>query len=271
MRKKSIWPAFLALALVWGGCKKETGPVPAPTPEPAGKRLVKVQEGTEDFTAFEYYPDGKLKKVTTSYNYGSGPLVSAYNITYDDGGKIEEVHSDEGFTTYYIYDGDKPVLTELWADTGKLVQVNFFVYDGDRLQKHSLFVPEEPGAGTTLRQLQETQFSYYSNGNLRESVLYGRSPATGNLEKFQVHKYDQYDTRINPYRSLGDFGLVCFRYVNTVNSLKELLYDRHDVLQETTENTFTYDDEGYPLSNIQKITPGDSAFPTTINITYTYQ
>jgi hypothetical protein len=268
-----VYLVFLASALyITMGCKKTTSgnSEPIPEPVPHAKRLVKIEEGVKDSTTFEYNTDGTLRKVNAVYHAGSNIETFSWTISYNAGKKVKEMVSDRGTTIGFFYKNGLLDIKENKTN-GILNHTQTFTYEKGRLSKLATWVPKSAG----IEVIKEITYTYYTNhpGNVKEAFHRELNPATGHLQNSIMEKAETYDNKINPYSLLGDFGFGFFHNINTRNPVDEVIYDYRNgdyYVARNTTNNYSYDAEGYPVTNRQTIALAGQQPATTV-IKYTYQ
>jgi hypothetical protein len=268
-----VYLVFLASALyITIGCKKATSgnTEPIPEPVPHAKKLVKIEEGIQDSTTFEYNEDGTLKRVMAVYQTGSTMETYSWTISYNAGKKIKEMVSNRGTTIGFFYKNGLLNIKENRTN-GILNYTQTFTYENGRLSKLAVWHP----GGTGMEVVSEVTYTYYTNhpGNVKEAFHRELNPATGQLQNSMMEKAETYDNKINPYSLLGDFGFGFFYNINTRNPVNEVIYDYRNgdyYVARNTTNNYTYDAAGYPVINRQTIALAGQQ-PVTTVIKYTYR
>ena len=159
----------------------------------ASDRTRTYTEGGETYTyTYNYQNSGKTAKSDSSgnawvYVYGSGGLVSesrpptgtgiAYADYYPDG-LVKESWDEIGVRTYYTYDSQGRVLTEIRDHLGSsAVQINY-AYDPGFPYKVTSVTPVNPATNQVDPNWQAWRYDYYQAG----------SPAPGALHHiYRVH------------------------------------------------------------------------------------
>jgi len=268
-----VYPVFLAGALyVMMGCRKTT--TGNTDPSPNTKKLVKIEEGTADYTIFEYGTDGALKKVKAVYYIGGNDQESySWTLSYNTDKKLSQMISDKGTRIDLIYENGLLQKKENRDLNGRLNFVDSFYYENNRLLRLRVLMPKMVNNSTVMDAMSDIRFTYYSTHAMKEAFHLDRNAATGQLENSIMEKTETYDNKINPYSLLGDFGFVFFHNINTRNPVDEVTYDYRNgdyYIAKTITNDYMYDAAGYVLVNRQTITlPGQQ--PRTITYRYTYQ
>lgn len=224
--------------LALGGCKKDPTKPPPTSPE---KRLVKIEESETDFTAFEYHPDGKVWKLTASYEFGTGPEVSTFEYQYSTGGKILSAKSSTGNSYNYVYSGND-VRIEFHDENNATVSYREYHFQDERLIHISSFGL----TGSDAILVGKTEYQYYSDGNIKSETQYSMHGGT-ELTIMEKHVFQNFDNKKNPFRLPELSGLILFPFQSINNPKKELVYDRTGSLISTIENSYTYDEKGNVL------------------------
>jgi hypothetical protein len=263
-----------AIALFTSSCKKDHDPTP--TPPSNATKLVKIQEGPDDYTSFTYNADGSLKTMTESYRFDNiGLSVSTLTLQYGADKKLELGTYNNGNKLRFFYENEKMVRTELADPKGVLLNISTFDYNtAGRLKTYTVFgkvlANDEV---TTYKPILKTDYTYFTvhDSLVNEAVSYKRNGNTQQLEKWSVFRWSTYDEKKNPLNLLGDFAIALFRHSSRSNATDEYLYDENLVLLERTENEYTYNNSGFPISNKQKVTDPRGQTPAFYTITYMYQ
>jgi hypothetical protein len=263
-----------ALVLFISACKKDNDPKPIPPAQ--GNRLVKIAQGPNDYTSFTYNADGTLKTMTESMLFDNGPTVSTLTLTYGADKKLSEGLYTGGSKIKFLYENGKLSRTELANNLGELLNISLFEYNtAGRLKTYTVLGKVSPvnDPVLTYKPILKTEYTYFTvhDSLVHEAVSYKRNGNTQQLEKWSVFRWDAYDEQKNPLTQLGDFGIALFRHSSRNNATDEYLYDEDMILLEHTENEYTYNNNGYPVTNKQKVRDPQGPTPSYYNITYTYQ
>ena len=264
-----------AIALFGSACKKDKDPKPTP-PSATDTKLVKIQESPDDYTSFTYNADGTLKTMTQSYRFEFGGVtISTLTLQYGADKKPELGTYNGGNKLRFFYENGKMVRTELADPKGVLINISIFDYNtAGRLKTYTVFGKVAASDEViTYKPVLKTDYTYFTvhDSLVHEAVSYRRKGNSDQLQKWSVFRWDTYDEKKNPLNLLGEFGLAFFRHSSRNNATDEYLYDENMTLQERTENDYTYNSSGFPVSNKQKVTDPDGPTPTFYTITYTYQ
>lgn len=264
----ALYLLFIISALVIAvGCKKDVVNR-QPIPNPGGKQLLKVVEGNE-FIDFAYNNEGFVSHVNANFDLGTGTQQFFLRISYKPNKEIETVATGTGLKTNYFYENGKISRMEQRDAAGNLIQLKQLYYQDSKLIRSTLSVPDQPGAAPEV--VSEIQYVYFTVHlrNVREEIHFERN-AAGNLIKSVIYKFEAYDGRLSPFSLLGDFGFAFFQQVNLFNPLTESIYDANYTLEGSNENSYTYDDDGYTLTQKQVVHRVSGPINKTRNITYIY-
>jgi hypothetical protein len=260
---------IISTLLLTVGCKKHVETHNVPTPVPAGKKLVSIQEGPEDLINFTYNANGTLKKVSAVYaSLGLEPF--ALTFTYNANNQINEMINAKGERTRYAYENGVLQKTEKKNGAGIITWIRTFQYKNNTLVKLVELLPFADNNGSRLVPVYEIHYSYYTvhAHDVREAVHFELNSTTGKMEKSLIYKFDSYDNKLNPYTLLGDFATAFFRHAGISNAENEMMYDKNYILEGTNENQYTYDADGYPVSLSQKVTRAGVTSVKTFNYSY---
>ena len=257
-------------------CKKDKDPH-SPIPPSKKQKLVKIQESPDDYTSFDYNTDGTLQKMTVSNRFDNGLIVYSLTLKYGADKKIDQAVYNNGNTIKFFYENGLLTKTALADEKGVLINIQTYIYDyKKRLTTFTVFGPfplDDGAPGTSYKPVLKTEYTYFNvNDSLvHEAVVYKRNPATKQMDKWTIVRSDSYDDKKNPLAELGDFSLALFQEVSKRNVTSGGIYDADYILEEYTENDYTYREDGYPSANVQKSWDSRGTIPTILNIIYTYQ
>ncbi|HEY0677124.1 MAG TPA: hypothetical protein VGD17_02515 [Chitinophagaceae bacterium] len=255
--------AIAAIAFV--SCKKDkSGPG---NPGNQTKKISRIEENGSTTASFEYNTDGTLKKVSTKFD---GPQTAVFSFTYDNQKRPIEVASDQGFKSKYVYVNNVLKLTENFEGATK-VSENNFAYENGKLKSNTVFtaVPQ-PGGNTEYHPTYRAVYHYYPTGAVQKVSTYILNPLSGELELMFEYVYQQYDDKKNPLAVMSDFSqVIMFHPIHVNNPLIEKLYGANGIVDETTQNVYTYDAAGYPLTCKSTVTPTGGT-PLVKDIKYIY-
>ncbi len=258
-KKNIVIALFLSLVLV--ACSKDSVVTPDPAPQPGGtKKLAKIEYDGGSYQSMTYNSNGTINTITVHIAYSQGtPDHIVYNMFYS-GGLATELRGSDGSKFKYLYVNQQLVKTEVYA-AGNLVAFYEYTYANGKLVRTDGYhrLPGGTVSSTpTMRYGQE----YYANGNLKKMSLYYRNTNTGVLEKSNDYLIDQYDTQPNTSAIFENNPFMPLESLIPNNPLSELHYDMNGALEETVIHTYTYDNDGAPLT--RKTTTKTSGFPDQV-------
>jgi len=244
-------------------CKKDgTGPNPNPGPGPdpnpgtQTKHLIKVEEDANTYTTFQYNADGTFQKITSVEDGENGPSQTVMTFTYNSAKKISEINNQDGSKIKYTYANNVVAKSEVVDAQNNVVAYNEYAYQNGKVSSVTLNsgIEDENGQVNYVAWMK-TEYTYYTNGDVKENTVWTINPLTMSLEKTQVRKYEQYDTKVNPLSQLGEFSQAFLMDLSARNPLLEKAYDGAGSLQETVTYEYTYDNQGYVTAVKTTTTP----------------
>lgn len=261
---------ILAIAsLVFVSCKKDkSGPDnPGNNPGNPTKRISRIEENGITSATFEYNPDGTLKRISS---VTSPDHTTHFTFTYNAEKKVTEFVTDEGYKAKYVYINGKLDRTENYSD-GEKVSESVFTYENNRIKTNTLFSGFPQGGGTVFyKPTYRAVYSYFGNGNVMRIEIQALNRQSGEMEVKQIHMYHQYDNKKNPLAVLSDFSqIVLYQPAHINNPLAEELLDANGGFLESTNNVYTYDDAGYPVT-LKTTIKDESGVPNVINVKFFY-
>jgi hypothetical protein len=247
--RKLMYSLFGAAIVLSVACKKDKnddGGNGGPDPLPNAKKLVKIEEDANNYSTFEYNADGTTKKVTYVSIENGEPEENEMNFVYTDKKLQEAVYAD-GSKIKYVYEGSQVKRSESYSPDAEKLAYTEFTYSNGKVSSNTVYTGIEDDNGEIVFVAwMKTEYAYHSNGDIKETTLHMANPMTQQLEKSQVRRYEQYDSKVNPFASLGAFSSLFLVEVSARNPLVEKVYDANNNLQETIQNEYTYDNDGYP-------------------------
>jgi hypothetical protein len=256
----SKFTLVLAVAsLAIAGCKKDKGPKPVEQ----AKKISRVEENGQTNASFQYNADGSVKSLTVDQG-----IPVTFTFTYNAQKKVSEVNTGDGMKSTFVYEGGILKLTENFED-GQKVSENNFVYENGRLKSNTLFTGFPEGNGTVYRPTYRRVFHYNANGNVQKVSIY----ALDDDEQLALESefvYTQYDNKKNPLTAIADFSqAVLYEPISVNNPLTEKWQSPNGAVLETTQNEYTYDAAGYPVTLKATTTPQGGA-ATVRNVKFFY-
>lgn len=240
-------------------CKKDKGPQPAEQT----RKISRVEENGQTNAAFQYNADGTVKSLTV--NQG---IPVTFNFLYNAQKKVTEVNTADGFKSTFVYEGGVLKLTENFED-GEKVSENNFVFENGRIKSNTLFTGFPQGNGTVYRPTYRRVFHYNANGNVQKVSIY----ALDDDEQLSLESefvYPQYDNKKNPLTGIAEFSqAVLYEAISVNNPLSEKWQSPTGTVLESSQNEYTYDAAGYPVTLKVTTTPQGGA-ATVRNVKFFY-
>lgn len=260
---------LLTTALFLFSCNKNNDH-PNPGPAPAAKKIWKIKINQTDSALFAYTTTGLLHKVISTDN-GNGSNTSSFTFQYDATNRITEISSAEGVKHKFVYENNRLRLTENFQGLNK-VSENVFEYAGDKIITNTLFSRFDSTNGMSVyRPTFKVTYSYDNNGDVAKVIEYQKQVNGPLFYKLSERVIQQYDNAKNPLAVLNYLTLLTlYEIQGNKNILKQKLYDALGNEEESTVNTFQYDDAKYPISGTSTVTPGGGS-PITASLIYYYK
>lgn len=255
---------LLAAGLVFTNCKKDKS---KPTdPGTATKKITRIEENGSTSAAFAYNPDGTLKTLSMT----EAGTNTVFTFSYNAQKRPSEVANNDGFKAKYVYENNSLKLIENYEDNQK-VSENNFTHENGRIKSNTLFLGFPQGGGTiTYWPVSRNIYHYHANGSLQKVSTYELNDVTDELELSHEYVYQQYDEKKNPLSVMSDFSQVLFQQpIHINNPLIEKMYSETGAVVETTQNVYTYDASGYPLT-CKSTATFTGGTPIITNLKYIY-
>jgi antitoxin component YwqK of YwqJK toxin-antitoxin module len=256
---------LLAASIAIVSCRKNKSN-PGPGTEAPAKKITRIEENGSTSAAFTYNANGSLKTVSMSVNGTNTVFTFSYNAQ----NKPSEVVNTDGLKAKYVYENGGVKMIENY-DGNEKISENHFTYENNRVKSNTLFIgfPGE-GGNVTYLPMQRNIYHYSAAGALEKVSTYEADDFDGTLKLGQEYVYAAYDAKKNPLTVFSDFSAVIFQQpVHSNNPLIEKLLSETGTVVETTNNVYTYDAAGYPLTctSTSTFTGGQ---PTVTNLKYFY-
>lgn len=264
---RQILMSAVTLGLLFSSCKKDKdGDSTDPIVNPGAKKLVKIEEAADTYSTFEYNTDGTVKKMTS---FDDGEKDTEMQLSYNANKTVKEADLGEGAKMKFAYTGNQLTRSEIY-DNDILVSYTANSFQGGKMGESISYYVMEGEDGEPIEQpFSKTTYTYHSNGDVKEVRITLFNFITEEFELESVHKFEQYDSKINPLAQFSFLNFGFFANFSDRNALVEKVYDAHGNLQETIQNEFTYDAQGYPLTSKTTTTPqGGTAEITTSKFFY---
>lgn len=239
LHKKSLIVVALSLLLSFG-CKDND--IVLPDNNLSEKHISKIVTDAENYNIF-LYSGQKLMKYESVQNNLTTQSIS---FRYQDDGKIE---SEEVSQNGQI--NDQRLYKYLYDDSGKVSQIEFFLKQGSIYKNSGKYICYYNQSNQLVKTMftfnsqpstQETQYSYYSDGNTKEKIRF----IDGNLYDKITYEYD---SKTNPISCLNLIAF-CGMVVNHNNIVRTIVESTGEINRSETNYTYTYSEDGYPLNRI---------------------
>lgn len=255
--KQTIFAAFISL-LSFSACKKSDT-----TPPPKPLQLSEFNDGT-DATRFDYNADGSLKTIL----FSKDPITMDNNVTYTvkylANKKIDELNGSNGSKIKLGYLNGLLSKAEAFDGAVKVSQTDY-MYTGTVLRSSIISIVDN----NTAVPFFKGEFVFNNAGNITRTNSFVYNPFTNQLEA-GGYVNNQYDTKVNPFASLGDVVLVFWQVAPKNNVTKSEHFNANNTAAEVVETTYTYNAQGYPTrATVRETQPGQQ--PTTAVMTFSYK
>lgn len=251
---------FLILSLLGislFSCSKDDADSPT-KPNKVEKKLSKIEIDANNYSVFKYnkgllaeledLTDGEFERSTIKYNNDKKP-IEVLNAQ----GKIKFGYTDERLVKEELYNTGSDIIGTY----------NQYTYQGKQVNEvtgYGLYEQDEP--------YFKRKYFYYPNGDVEKVEIY--VPNGNNGFKLSIKIAYEYDNKINPF--VGSVGSYLALFTQ--------IYTQHNVIKETTTNaagtlsnvittTYTYDNDGYPLTATEKEIENDGD-PVTTRMKFVY-
>lgn len=247
LRKKSLLVVAL-LTMLAIGCKDNV--VDSMDSNIPGKRVSKIYADAENYQLY-LYSDQKLVKYESVQNNLTATSIS---FRYQEDGKLESEEVIQNIVS------DQRLYEYHYDNSGKISQVDFSVKENNSFKKIGLFVfyynqnnQIEQNVYTNNDQTltQETQYSYYSDGNTKEKIRY----VNGNLYDKATYEYDDKKNPVDFLTSLAYSDMATYKN-NIVKSTTTV--SSYNPKTSIAQYNFTYSEDGYPLKRVLQYTDSDN-------------
>jgi hypothetical protein len=246
-------------------CKKDKSG-PGNNPGTQTKKISRIEENGVTTSSFGYNADGSLKTVTTKLDDHN----VTFNFTYDNQKRPLEFVSSEGYKSKFVYQNNALTLTENY-DGNEKVSENSFTYENGKVKSNTLFTGyPEPDGSIIYKPTFRSIYTYYGSGAVHKVSTYILNPFSDELELQLEYVYQEYDDKKNPLSVMADFSQVLmYQPVNTNNPKVEKMYNGLGEVEEITQNAYTYDAAGYPVTLTSTVTVTGEQ-PTVKNVKFFY-
>lgn len=250
-------------AVLFTSCAKE-----GDSPDPAEKKLAKIDYGGGSYESITYNADGTIGSVTNhSENGTNNPDHTVYTFKYVNN-VLTQLNGSDGISFSYTYDGTKVVKTEISSTGGNIIGFYQYAYSNGRVSQVDAFI-KMPGANIPNTPTMRSVNEYYENGNLKKTSIFTPSQG-GNMKKVSEILLNEYDTKFNPVAVFENNPFLPLPGFKANNPTKLVHMDANGGVEETVTHTYTYDASGNPLTRKTVNKPTGQA-EYTENATFTYQ
>lgn len=234
---------LVAASIAIASCKKNKS-----NPSDPGnitRKITRIEENGGVSARFAYNADGAIQTINTNIDGDDVVFTFSYNAQK----KPKEVVNSQGSRSVYIYDAAGLKMIETYEENEK-VSENHFTYENGRVASNTLFVAIDGGGNNvTYEPVQRFVYRYTAAGALDKVSTYEVDDQNGQFVLTQDYVYTQYDTKKNPLTVLSDFSAVLFQQpININNPVVEKMLSPGGTVIETTNNVYTYDAAGYPVT-----------------------
>lgn len=242
--------AALSFILLFAACTKDLTESADPGTDPSnnsGNKISKIEYDGGSYEGISYNSNGTVNKITNHLEYGGGNAQTInYSFVYN-GSQVTEINGDDGSKFKYSYQNQQVVKTEVFAATGNMIAYYQYTYTNGKLTRTDAF-NRLPGGAISTTPTVRYDFEYLGSGNLDKMILYYRDASSGILEKTNEYQFSQYDSKHNRSALFENNPYLPMESFTPNNPLKELHFDANGVLEETVTYTYTYDNDGNPLT-----------------------
>lgn len=267
MKKSFIVLAMLAFSFT--ACNKDNNSAPAPVK----KYLQSIVSGTGDSIAVEYTIDRYMyRQVVSSKTEGT----TAYMPTLDAEGRTTQVTIYAGANLTESY--NRAVVN--YKGKGMPAIITFYNYDGGFSASDSLtyknnipdtlYQSEWDYETKQPRLVKKFAYTWDGQGNIIQlDKIYVDDPANVHVTTTTF----VYDNKINPIKALTGYYIINFdeeelpAMISANNILTSSSSNKTTGYTASSENTYTYDDGGYPLTMTLRSTSKYVGEDTRTNVT----
>ena len=252
------YPMYALLLLLFTfGCKKNDDPQVATCQLTRG-------DDANGYSLLEYDTDGNTNKIT---RYDKSNKITSTTFADYSGGKLTQLRFFSGATT-----SGTPQLATVTTDAQKTIQSVTFPYIGSVVATLTYTSGRVATINYVIIGLVNTTFRYVYDANGNVSQVYRQLSGQAETLYFE----GTYDNKTNPLRGnatylvlgLTGFNIAAAYSSNNLTVSKD--YDDKGKLLATTNYTYTYNDNGYPLtSNGVKSQSGTADVSTSNTYQYT--
>lgn len=240
--------AMTTLVVLIAGCTKEfEADLPDPNPGTPGntKKLSKISYDDGSYMSIQYNAEGKPIKIIDLQKNSGGDDTNIYTLSYN-GDKLVEMSVTDGTKYKYTYTGANVTKVEIVSPNNVVIAYYAYTYQDGRLIRTD-------GYGSITGTISATpnvrfDLAYYANGNIKSMTTWYQDYSTGVLEKSDVYEIETYDNKRNTSLLFENNPYLPLLMIVPNNPLTEKHYDNAGQAYATVTHTYTYDDQGNPLT-----------------------
>lgn len=255
--KKQLTLLIVAASLLLVTCKKKSGPdEPEVKPVKLLSRIIEVSGFPKPTTKFTIYTYDDKKRISTIKTGSSS--TTTYSYHGDELFSIETKFGDKKNVAEVIYENGKPVsIAHKLYEGGDLKRQikKGFIYTGDMITESHV-----NESGTVAQKI----FNRYSGGNVvgydSQTDFFSKKDLT-----YGTKKSIYYNSRLKYNISIEGFDRF------SANELLSSLMKYDDGAELRQKNTYTYDDDGFPVTLLTEYTIENGMSAGTYRYTYEYK
>jgi hypothetical protein len=206
--------------------------------------LISIEKSKYDFT-MNYYND-KNQLVSSDY-FANNDLINSdlqiFQAALNKIGWVTAESSNKAGSMIYEYNANDQLVKSTYSATSGSKEHSEFSYDANnRINRQILFWED--------KETGYIEYSYVATGNLVKEILYNQ-PQNGTAEISTTTLYE-FDNKINPFKLVSKLQFPGIT-TNQNNIVKETYTINTPITQaadlvQVTGSTYTYNDQGYPVS-----------------------
>jgi len=239
---------MITMIVLIAGCTKEfEADLPDTDPGTPGntKKLSKISYDDGSYMSIQYNAEGKPIKITDLQKNSGGDDTNIYTFSYN-GDKLVEMTATDGTKYKYTYTGANVTKVEIVSSNNNVIAYYAYTYQDGRLVRTDGFGMITGTISTTPNV--RFDLTYYSNGNIKSMTSWYQDYSSGVLEKSDVYEIETYDTKRNTSLLFENSPYIPLLMMVPNNPLTEKHYDKTGQPYATVTHTYTYDDQGNPLT-----------------------
>lgn len=240
--------ALITTIVLIAGCTKEfEADIPDNNPGTPGntKKLSKISYDDGSYMSIQYNAEGKPIKITDLQKNSGGDDTNIYTLTYN-GDKLVEMKVTDGTKYKYTYTGANVTKVEIVTPNNVVIAYYAYTYQDGRLVRTDAY-------GSMMGTISNTpnmrfDLTYYANGNIKSMTTWYQDYTSGVLEKSYVYEIESYDNKHNTSLLFENNPYIPLLLMVPNNPLTEKHYDKAGHQYASVTHTYTYDDQGNPLT-----------------------